>query len=78
MITNSAHIHIDQRYSYDKDSLSGHWLLRQAVKRVTYSLSNVLGARAPPNSLMCSCLQSLTKKTIAWIASPLKLCDLVG
>ena len=48
VITSSASIHIDRRQSHDKDSLSGHWPLRQAAKRVTSSLRGVSGARVPP------------------------------
>ena len=55
MITSSASIHIDQKHSHDKDSLSGHWPLRQATKKVTSSLRDVTGVRAPPPSQTCSC-----------------------
>ena len=48
-IFSSASIHIDQRHSHDKDSLSGHWPLRQATKR------DVAEARVPLPSQTCSC-----------------------
>ena len=55
MVTSSASIHIDQRHSHDKDSLAGHWPLRQATKKVTSSLRDVPGVRALPHSQTCSC-----------------------
>ena len=51
---HSASVHMDQRHSHDKDSLSGRWPLRQAAKRVTSSLRDVPGARALPRSQTCS------------------------
>ena len=55
MITSSTFIHIDRWHSHDKDSLSGRWPLRQAAKRVTSSLRDIPGARAPPHSQTRSC-----------------------
>ena len=54
MVTSSASIRIDQRHSHDKDSLSGHWSLRQEATKVTSSLSDAPGVRAPPHSQTCS------------------------
>ena len=54
MVTNNASIHIVQRHSYDKDSLLGHWFLRQSAKRATSSLRDIPGARAPLPSQTCS------------------------
>ena len=53
MVNSNASIHIDQKHNHDKDSLSGRWPLRQAGKRVTPSLRDVPGARAPPCSQTC-------------------------
>ena len=50
MVTSRAFIHIDRRHSCEKVSLLGHWPLRQAAKRVTSTLREVPGARAPPRS----------------------------
>ena len=47
-VTSNASIYTDQRHSHDKDSLSGLWPLRQAAKRVTPSLRDVLEVRALP------------------------------
>ena len=55
MVTSRAFIHIDRRHSCEKVSLLGHWPLRQAAKRVTSTLREVPGARAPPRSQKCSC-----------------------
>ena len=55
MVTSSAFIHIDKRHSHDKNSLLGLWALRQAVKRMTFSLRDFPGARAPARSQTSSC-----------------------
>ena len=55
MVTSNTSTHVDQRHSHDKDSLSGPWPLRQVAKRVTSSLRDVPGVRAPPHSQMCCC-----------------------
>ena len=47
-VTSNASIYTDQRYSRDKDPLSGLWPLRQAAKRVPPSLRDVLEVRALP------------------------------
>ena len=55
MVTSNASLHIDQRHSHDKDSLSGRWPLRQAGKRMASSLRDVPGASVPPSSQMSFC-----------------------
>ena len=55
MVTSKASTHIDQRYSHDKDLLLGLWTLKQPAKRMTSSLRDVPGTRAPPCSQTCSC-----------------------
>ena len=53
MVTSNASIHVDPRHSHDKDSLSRHWSLRQAAKRVPSSLRDIPGARVLPCSQTC-------------------------
>ena len=52
--SSNASTHIDQRHRHDKDLLLGLWTLRQPAKRMTSSLRDVPGARAPPCSQTCS------------------------
>ena len=55
VVTSGASVHTDGRHSRDKDSLFELWPLSQAAKRVTSSLRDIPGARAPPHSQMYSC-----------------------
>ena len=67
MIRGNASTHIDQRHSHDKDLLLGLWTLRQPAKRMTSSLRDVPGTRAPPCSQTCRCNFQLLARLGAFI-----------
>ena len=63
IVTSCASIHIDQRDRCDRDSLSGHWSLRQAAKRATSSLRDVPGDSSSqlPNVLLPAVREKTTR-----------------
>ena len=78
MVSSSASLHIDQRHSRDKDSLSDRWFLRQAAKRVTSSLRDIPGVRVLSCSQMCGMnSNSMNHKTIESVIQQIRLVVLI-